>query len=57
MELWLQGCYEPLKRLYSRYTLILGGVAIGVALVELVGILAACCMVRAINKEKDNEHV
>ena len=53
----LQDCYTPLKKIYTRYTRIVGAVAIGVAMVEILGIIAACCLVRAINKEKNNEHV
>ena len=41
--LLLQGCYEPMRDLFNEYALILAVTATCILVIELVGILAACC--------------
>jgi len=44
------GCYEQLKDLLEKDVVIVAGVGIGVAFIQLVGIVFACCLANAIRK-------
>ncbi|KAK7864772.1 hypothetical protein R5R35_012268 [Gryllus longicercus] len=46
-----QGCAPALKEQIEHFALIIGGVAIGIAFVQLVGVIFACCLARSIRKE------
>ncbi|GLG96327.1 Tetraspanin [Gryllus bimaculatus] len=45
------GCSSVLKDKIEHYALIIGGVAIGIAFVQLLGVILACCLGRSIRKE------
>lgn len=45
------GCYETVKDDLERSILIVAGVGIGVAFIQLIGIFFACCLGRSIRKE------
>ncbi|CAB0037634.1 unnamed protein product [Trichogramma brassicae] len=46
-----EGCKQQLQRKIEENGLILGGVGIGVALIQLIGVLFACCLARSIRRE------
>lgn len=45
------GCAPALKEKIENLALVIGGVAIGIAFVQLVGVIFACCLARSIRKE------
>ncbi|KAK7864771.1 hypothetical protein R5R35_012267 [Gryllus longicercus] len=45
------GCSSALKDKIEHFALIIGGVAIGIAFVQLLGVILACCLGRSIRKE------
>ncbi|XP_072181105.1 CD63 antigen-like isoform X2 [Diadema setosum] len=45
------GCYDSLKDLLITNIGIVAGVAIGIAVIEVFGIIFACCLMRAIKSE------
>ncbi|KAJ9584116.1 hypothetical protein L9F63_021525, partial [Diploptera punctata] len=45
------GCLQLLQNEVENYALIIGGVAIGVACIQLVGMIFACCLGKSIRKE------
>jgi len=48
-----KGCYKKMKTMLHKGTAAIGGVAIGLAFIELVGIIMACCLSRTV-KQYDN---
>lgn len=44
-------CVKGLEESLKSHLMIIGGVGIGIAFIQLVGILFACCMMRSIKKE------
>jgi len=46
-----EGCVKGLEKFLKDHLLIVGGVGIGVAFIQLIGIIFACCMMRSIKKE------
>jgi CD63 antigen len=51
-KIYTSGCMDVLMAYVSRYMYIFGGVVIGIALVEVFGIIFACCLVSAIKSEE-----
>ncbi|XP_054257840.1 CD63 antigen-like isoform X1 [Macrosteles quadrilineatus] len=47
------GCYEKLKNKTKDNIVIIMGVGIGIAFVELAGVILACCLANAIKKEEE----
>ncbi|XP_062616942.1 uncharacterized protein LOC134278659 [Saccostrea cucullata] len=47
-----QGCYDQLQSKFEAYLYILIGIAAGVGALELIGIIAACCLMK---KDKDSD--
>ncbi|XP_013140975.1 PREDICTED: CD63 antigen-like [Papilio polytes] len=45
------GCVVKLVPLFNDIALLLGGVGLGIALVQLVGVIFACCLARSIRSE------
>jgi len=45
------GCLDGLEKNLKSHLVIIGGVGVGIAFIQLVGILFACCMMRSIKKE------
>ncbi|GLV32500.1 Tetraspanin 39D [Carabus blaptoides fortunei] len=45
------GCLPSLKEVLQSKAYVIGGVAIGVALIQLIGVVCACCLARSIKKE------
>ncbi|PNF34005.1 CD63 antigen [Cryptotermes secundus] len=45
------GCLSILQNEIKHYALLLGGVGIGLACVQLIGVVFACCLARSIRKE------
>uniref|UniRef100_A0A4V2H919 U24-Liphistoxin-Lth1a_1 n=1 Tax=Liphistius thaleban TaxID=1905330 RepID=A0A4V2H919_9ARAC len=46
-----KGCFDSLKERLTHAIKIVGGVGIGIAFIELLGIVFACCLASAIKKE------
>ncbi|XP_049807583.1 23 kDa integral membrane protein-like isoform X1 [Schistocerca serialis cubense] len=46
-----KGCMDALEKLISHHAVVLGGVGIGIAFVQLVGVILACCLAKSIRKE------
>ncbi|XP_069702991.1 CD63 antigen-like [Periplaneta americana] len=46
-----QGCVSILRNEVQNYALLLGGVGIGVACIQLIGVIFACCLAKSIRKE------
>lgn len=46
-----ENCYDKIVYYIDTYTLIVIGVAIGVACVELLAIICACCLMRSVGKD------
>ncbi|XP_074093816.1 CD63 antigen isoform X1 [Cotesia typhae] len=46
-----EGCMNKLKSAIEDKAVILGGVGIGIALVQLIGVIFACCLARSIRRE------
>lgn len=44
-------CVEKLKGVFIKYGVIIGGVGLGIAALQLIGIIFACCLARSIRKE------
>ncbi|CAH1772214.1 unnamed protein product [Owenia fusiformis] len=54
---WLNtGCYQTIYDFVLQNAYIIIGIGIGIGVVEIVGIVAACCLARAI-KQKENDVV
>lgn len=49
-QLFQEGCYEQLKIRLEHDVVIVAGVGVGVAFIQLVGIVFACCLASAIRK-------
>nr|AJF38198.1 cd63 [Locusta migratoria] len=45
------GCVESLENFITHRAVVLGGVGIGIAFVQLVGVILACCLAKSIRKE------
>ncbi|XP_029170963.1 CD63 antigen-like [Nylanderia fulva] len=45
------GCMMKLQSAIENNAMILGGVGIGVALIQLIGVIFACCLARSIRRE------
>ncbi|XP_066586848.1 CD63 antigen-like [Prorops nasuta] len=45
------GCLTKLQAAIEENALILGGVGIGIALIQLIGVIFACCLARSIRRE------
>ncbi|XP_060078878.1 tetraspanin-18-like [Ylistrum balloti] len=48
-----KGCYEAIKDRFSQYFNIVIGVGAGIAGMELLGVIAACCLIKKEKDEKD----
>ncbi|KAF5307910.1 hypothetical protein FQR65_LT06477 [Abscondita terminalis] len=46
-----KSCLTELKQALVKYGTIIGGVGVGIALVQLIGVVFACCLARSIRKE------
>ncbi|XP_012264113.1 CD63 antigen-like [Athalia rosae] len=46
-----EGCIKKLQTAIEDNAVILGGVGIGIALVQLIGVIFACCLARSIRRE------
>ncbi|XP_018335537.1 CD63 antigen [Agrilus planipennis] len=51
LDKYTKSCLEGLKEKLQNYAAVLGGIGIGVACVQLFGIIFACCLARSIRKE------
>jgi len=51
VEIFKKGCAEKGKDYVKSQIFKIGGAAIGIAIVQLLGIVFACCLSRAIDKE------
>lgn len=49
--LYTEGCYSKLKDFVEDKIVVVGGIGIGFAFVQIIGILFACCLGRAVKKE------
>lgn len=50
-EIYTQGCLKGFEKFLREHLLIVGGVGIGIAFVQLIGIVFACCLMRSIKQE------
>ncbi|CAG9819246.1 unnamed protein product [Phaedon cochleariae] len=50
-NVYTASCFEKLKAVFNKYGAIIGGVGIGVAISQLVGVIFACCLARSIRRE------
>uniref|UniRef100_A0A646QC03 Tetraspanin n=1 Tax=Hemiscolopendra marginata TaxID=943146 RepID=A0A646QC03_9MYRI len=46
-----KGCYDKFKNAVVKYAGIIGGIGIGIAFVQIIGIVCACCLASAIKRE------
>ncbi|XP_012229465.1 CD63 antigen [Linepithema humile] len=46
-----EGCMNKLQSAIESNAMILGGVGIGIALIQLIGVIFACCLARSIRRE------
>ena len=46
-----EGCLHNLQSAIEHNALIMGGVGIGIAVIQLVGVIFACCLARSIRRE------
>jgi len=53
LESYKDGCSEKLEAFFNKHLLTIGGVAIGVAFIQLLGIIFACCYSKGV-KDIDN---
>jgi tetraspanin-7 len=51
-EIYQEGCFEKLSTFMQSNFLMIGGIAIGFAFLQLFGALLACCLAKNINKAK-----
>lgn len=51
-EIYQEGCFEKLSTFMQTNFLMIGGVAIGFAFLQLFGALLACCLAKNINRAK-----
>ncbi|XP_032669102.1 CD63 antigen-like isoform X1 [Odontomachus brunneus] len=51
IHLYESGCMVRLEAAIESSALILGGVGVGVAIVQLIGVIFACCLARSIRRE------
>ncbi|XP_063216155.1 CD63 antigen-like [Bacillus rossius redtenbacheri] len=45
------GCLSALQKFFVHYAYVLGGMGIGIGLVQLIGVVFACCLAKSIRKE------
>ncbi|CAG2238368.1 CD63 [Mytilus edulis] len=45
------GCYTELKEFVKDKIVVIGGIGVGFAVIQIIGILFACCLGRAVKKE------
>ncbi|KAK4876284.1 hypothetical protein RN001_012706 [Aquatica leii] len=50
-ERYEKSCLTELKQVLVKYGTVIGGVGVGIALVQLIGVVFACCLARSIRKE------
>ncbi|XP_076374234.1 CD63 antigen-like isoform X1 [Tachypleus tridentatus] len=50
-DYYKKGCIEALAKFLEAKIVIVGGVGIGIAFVQIIGIIFSCCLARAIKKE------
>lgn len=48
---WEEGCVDKFEAFLKSNLAIVGGVGIGIAFIQLIGIVFACCLMRSIKKE------
>ncbi|XP_073230460.1 CD151 antigen-like [Porites lutea] len=46
-----KGCLSELEKYLKDHIVVVGGVGIGIAFIQLIGIIFACCLMRSIKKE------
>lgn len=51
VSVYASGCMGKLRDAIEHNVLILGGVGIGIAIVQLMGVIFACCLARSIRRE------
>ncbi|EGI68122.1 CD63 antigen [Acromyrmex echinatior] len=51
IHVYSEGCMMKLQSAIENNAMILGGVGIGVALIQLIGVVFACCLARSIRRE------
>lgn len=49
-QIYVDGCYNKLKNELESDVLVVAGVGVGVAFIQLIGVAFACCMASAIRK-------
>uniref|UniRef100_A0A482ZDX0 U10-Theraphotoxin-Sfo1a_1 n=1 Tax=Selenotholus foelschei TaxID=1905327 RepID=A0A482ZDX0_9ARAC len=50
-KIYEQGCLDALQNFMQHKILMVGGAAVGVGIIELLGVIFACCLANAIKKE------
>ncbi|KAK2149936.1 hypothetical protein LSH36_430g01018 [Paralvinella palmiformis] len=53
VTIYTKGCLQQLSKWVEGNIYLIGGVGIGLAFVQIVGIILACCLARTIKKEYD----
>ncbi|RZC35331.1 uncharacterized protein BDFB_000932 [Asbolus verrucosus] len=48
---YTDSCFGELKELFTKYASVIGGVGIGIAVSQLIGVIFACCLARSIREE------
>lgn len=50
-DMYSEGCVKGLEDFLKSHLAVVGGVGVGIAFIQLIGILFACCLMRSIKKE------
>lgn len=50
-DIYKQGCLNGFEDYLRKHIVVVGGVGIGIAFVQLIGIVFACCLMRSIKQE------
>jgi CD63 antigen len=50
-NVYKDACFFKLKEVFTKYGSIIGGVGIGIAICQLMGVIFACCLARSIRQE------
>ncbi|XP_076032825.1 CD63 antigen-like isoform X2 [Oratosquilla oratoria] len=49
--IYQDGCFAPLRDFMKENVTVLGGVAIGIGFVQLIGVVFSCCLARSIKRQ------
>lgn len=50
-SLFREGCVKAVESFLKKHLIVVGGVGVGIAFIQVIGIVFACCLMRSIKKE------